>query len=358
MKSLKLPTGVDGDQEQRFADAFAIAKEALTYIGAYRTPPTPAIYRLWYHFVEGTDEAFKSEVASVVARETLDASRLEAISHQYFPDADNTGLHERAGQFLNQEIAALQRLLEQQSHAGSDLQQAIQSSNASLRKSGLTLEEAQACIDEVLASNARMQARLAETELQLAASQQHVDKLRQELLDSQKAMLTDNLTAIGNRRCFELVIQQALDRRGQPDDGGPCREVLTLVDLDGFKSINDTLGHIAGDEVLRFAAQEMQRLVGDGSIARLGGDEFAMLQRVPDGEPADGLGQAIKGFFNQKKLVLQDSGTQLGRLTASIGVAILRGDDDRLTWIERADKLLYSAKQAGRNCVMCERELR
>ncbi len=359
MKTIDSPDA-DADsssEDASFTDAFAIAKQALTYIGTYRTPPTPPIYQLWYHYAEGKDARLQAELSAIVGRETIDAARLAAIGQEFFPDSDGGELSSRATATLSSEIAALQHLLDEQSHAGNDFRQAILSSNDSLKKQSLGVDELQTCIDDVLASNAKMHAKLSETELKLAASQQHIDSLRRELLDSQKAMLTDNLTGIGNRRFFELLMQQALERIPNEDNSGTSH-VLTLVDLDGFKDINDTLGHSAGDEALRFAAHEIQRLAGDGSVARLGGDEFGILQRVNIDESVDELGQSVRDFFSCKKLTLQQGGSQFGKLTASAGVAVLHEDDDRMSWFERADKLLYGAKKAGKNRVMSERSLR
>ncbi len=341
---------------QSFEDAFAIAKQALTYIGTYRTPPTPAIYQIWYHYVAGHDARLKAELSAVVERESFDHARLEAINQEYFPPSDSGELQNRASAKISAEIAALQRMLDEQSHAGNDFRQVIISSSDALQKEVLDASDLQACVDDLLANNAKMQAKLAETELKLAASQQHIDSMRRELFDSQKAMLTDNLTGIGNRRFFELLMQQALER--VPIDGmSNSVYVLTLVDLDGFKEINDTLGHATGDDALRFTAHEIQRLAGDGSVARLGGDEFGVLQRMGSQDPVDELGQAIRDFFSQKQLVLQHSGKQLCNLTVSVGVALLREDDDRASWFERADKFLYASKKAGKNCVSSERSL-
>jgi diguanylate cyclase len=357
---LKSSPGTDRDgpsiEETTFAEAFSIAKQALTYIGTYHTPPTPRIYQLWYQFVEGKNDALRCELASILDREAVDASRLEGISKQFFPDAAESDLHIRAADVLATEIAALQSVLEAQSDAGKDFQDAIQSTTVSLNTACVATGELQSCIQSILERNAKMHAKLAETELKLAASHQHIHHLRRELLDSHKAMLTDNLTGIGNRRFFDLLMQQALHGY-RVDSAADVRDVLTLVDLDGFKEINDTLGHVAGDQVLRLAASEMQRLAEDGSVARLGGDEFGILRRVDKREPPNNLGQAIQMFFAKKKLILQHCGTEVGRLSVSVGVAVLRQDDDQLSWFERADKLLYSAKKAGKNRVMSERVL-
>lgn len=353
--SLNADLDVASDQED-FKNAFAIAKQALTFIGTYRTPPTPPIYQLWYHYVEGHDAGLKAELAAIVERRTFDHGRLQAISQEYFPTIDGAELQNRASANLASEIAALQCLLDEQSNAGSDFRRAILTSSSSLQNKTLAAAELQECIDDLLANNAKMHAKLAEMELKLAASQQHIDSMRRELYDSQKAMLTDNLTGIGNRRFFEMIMQQALERVPN-DDMLNSIFVLTLVDLDGFKEINDTLGHAIGDDVLRFTAQEIQRLAGDGSVARLGGDEFGVLHCIANQDPIDGLAHAIRDFFSQKKLLLQPCGTQVYNLTLSVGVALLREDDDRASWFERADKLMYASKKAGKNCVMSERSL-
>lgn len=129
-------------------------------------------------------------------------------------------------------------------------------------------------------------------------------------------------------------------------DGGPGLSLL-FIDLDDFKAVNDTYGHAAGDAVLRAVARRVQAAVRtDDRVGRLGGDEFlAVLQGVADTE--------VAGATADRMLRLLDQPIRFGdlelRVRASVGVATA-GDDEDLTFttfIDRADRAMYRAKQAG-----------
>lgn len=340
--------------EARFSEVFAIAKEALTYIGLFRTPPTPEIYQLWYRFVEGADEQLRAELSKAMDSRAINTSQLEELYHRYFPRIIDFDTHAHIGNSLAEQLESVQGLLQEQSRAQNEFGQSVQTTNQRLQTPALDNAALRRCIDQMLASNAQMQTKLAETDLRLNSSQQQIQMLQSELHQAQKAMFTDNLTGVSNRRFFDLLIQQTTEtpRRHADTASGLC--VLTLVDLDGFKRINDDFGHAAADEVLRHLAAMMQRVVGAGTLTRLGGDEFAIVHRVDEFEQADQLAEELRKSFSAKQLVLQRSGISIGTLTASMGVAVLRDDDDRDSWFERADKLLYAAKNAGRNRVMLE----
>jgi diguanylate cyclase (GGDEF)-like protein len=156
----------------------------------------------------------------------------------------------------------------------------------------------------------------------------------------------DSLTGLANRRVFEA---RCGDLASAPDDGSVA--ALALIDLDGFKLINDRLGHSAGDECLRQIAERL-RMVFDGAvvIARMGGDEFAVLLRAPLGcaQLAHTLERArhILG----RPVRWRDAPVAIG---ASIGVTLLRRPLFQGTsqLFAEADSALYLAKAAGRNAV-------
>ncbi len=340
--------------ETRFGEIFAVAKEALTYIGLFRTPPTPEIYQLWYRFVEGADEKLRAELSKAMDARAINSSQLDELYHRYFPTSVDFDTHAHIGNSLAEQLAAVQELLQEQSQAQNEFGHSVQSTRASLRAPALDSAALSRCVEQMLASNSQMQSKLADTDRRLNSSQQQIQSLQSELHQAQKAMFTDNLTGVSNRRFFDLLMLQttAGSSRSAETSAGLC--VLTLIDMDGFKRINDSFGHAAADEVLRHLASVMQRIVGAGSLARLGGDEFAVVHRVDTFELADQLAEDLRKSFSAKQLVLQRSGITIGSLTASMGVAVLRDDDDHHSWFERADKLLYAAKNAGRNRVMLE----
>ncbi|MCK2055969.1 EAL domain-containing protein [Methylobacterium sp. 37f] len=153
----------------------------------------------------------------------------------------------------------------------------------------------------------------------------------------------DTLTGLPNRAFLREHLETVLDRR----ISGSLTAALYL-DLDGFKMVNDTLGHPAGDALLRQAAQRLQDcLRATDFVARLGGDEFAIVQSgIAD--PADAADLAARiGAMLQIPFTLQDQEIVVG---TSIGIAVVdaEADTDSDTILRRADVALYQAKAAGR----------
>jgi diguanylate cyclase len=214
-------------------------------------------------------------------------------------------------------------------------------------------EEIRGCVEAVLANSESIQSQLRELTSQLQESQANVEKLQAGFLESQKSLQTDPLTGVGNRRFFDLLMTQSIDAARTSQ----MSRILLLIDLDNFKHINDSYGHAAGDDVLRYVASKMQEIASDASIARYGGDEFAVFMNCE--QPHDGLELAneLHQCFVGKHLTKRGTGESLGNVTLSIGLALLRSEDTSESWFDRADKLLYSAKAGGRSCVMAERKL-
>ena len=167
-------------------------------------------------------------------------------------------------------------------------------------------------------------------------------RLHQEL---ERLAQQDSLTGLGNRRRFEQEVEAEMARsRRQLTPGA-----LLLIDIDHFKSVNDSFGHLAGDKVLKQIAEVLgDRLRESDSLARLGGDEFAIL--LPD----TGLREARLVAESLTRAIRE--GTEAGEVaavTASIGVALFDGDPrlDVHTVIAEADLAMYAAKDDGRDRV-------
>jgi diguanylate cyclase (GGDEF)-like protein len=156
----------------------------------------------------------------------------------------------------------------------------------------------------------------------------------------------DTLTGLPNRRFFDRWARQLVNKHRR--DRGAF--TLLLVDLDGFKKVNDTLGHPVGDDVLKEAAARFQASLRDGEfLARLGGDEFGLLiEGDVSRKDLEHLGQRLIESLSPK---LHDRLAE-GAVGASIGVSRFPhngGDIDALT--EAADEALYRAKDGGRGMV-------
>jgi diguanylate cyclase (GGDEF)-like protein len=155
----------------------------------------------------------------------------------------------------------------------------------------------------------------------------------------ERLAITDDLTGLLNRRGFENQIRHSLAVARRYGERG----VLVYVDLDGFKSINDTYGHAAGDEVLCQVAKALMRNVRDTDyVGRMGGDEFAILLTRTTEE--DGLNRA-EGLDRVLNRIFTRWGGQLIALRASVGFLAYGPDDDGYELLKNADEAMYKTKR-------------
>lgn len=161
--------------------------------------------------------------------------------------------------------------------------------------------------------------------------------------------LHDALTGLANRRALMVAVGAALES----PTTAPRMHALMLLDLDGFKAINDTHGHGAGDEVLRVVAQRLRDAV-DGTVipARLGGDEFAVW--CPDILTRGNVRDLATRLLTSIRAPIRAAGTSVG-VGASAGVAFYPHDAETETELFRAaDMALYRSKDARQPVLACE----
>ena len=149
----------------------------------------------------------------------------------------------------------------------------------------------------------------------------------------------DALTGMHNRRYFH----QALEREVARARRYARSLALILIDLDDFKTVNDRVGHLGGDEVLAVAAERIRRVVRNSDIAcRIGGDEFAVIL------PESGLDDAQLLFARMEEAIAEGPVGRADRLGVSGGIAELQTPDSPTDFFDAADEALYRAKQGGK----------
>lgn len=164
---------------------------------------------------------------------------------------------------------------------------------------------------------------------------------RQEIkaLEMERVANQDSLLGIGNRRYLQSLMDHHAQRK-QPVS-------VLLIDVDHFKQINDTYGHMVGDFVLQEVVNRLRESLRPVDIiGRWGGEEFLVLADCAIGEDAESLAQRIRLHVEQKEF------EQVGKVTISIGVAEFNGNEDIEAVFNRSDKALYEAKGDGRNKVV------
>jgi diguanylate cyclase (GGDEF)-like protein len=178
----------------------------------------------------------------------------------------------------------------------------------------------------------------------LLVVERDIRRLRAAHQDMAQLARTDELTGIANRRHFMEQAQQLLEQATAT--GHPC--ALLMLDVDHFKSLNDTLGHQAGDQFLTELANRCRgQLRGQDLIGRLGGDEFAVML------PGSCLSVAVQIADRLRDACAEVTDAREGEVpkpvTLSIGVAACAADETVAEVLERADAGLYEAKREGRD---------
>ena len=214
-----------------------------------------------------------------------------------------------------------------------------------------TPDEVSIIVKFLLAANAKMQHEAGELKKSLEQSKSQIEKLRSHLAEAQEMGMRDPLTSLSNRRYFDASLERELadaQARGVPMS-------LVMGDIDNFKKINDLFGHQIGDEILKMFARVLTDNVHSrDTVARYGGEEFAIILPETRLESAKQLTERMRSQVEGMELAVSESGQEIGKITASFGIAELGPTDDADALIQRADAKLYEAKCAGRNRVAAD----
>ncbi len=160
-------------------------------------------------------------------------------------------------------------------------------------------------------------------------------------VENRRSYLQDPLTGIFGRRAFDAMLEQTIARCHRHDEALS----MVMIDIDRFKTINDTFGHHAGDEVLKGIAALLKTEARESDLYfRWGGEEFVWL--LSDTDENGALVAAERFRSKIKNHTFPDAGA----VTVSLGISTLNPNEDGMSLCKRADEALYEAKEAGRNC--------
>ncbi len=168
------------------------------------------------------------------------------------------------------------------------------------------------------------------------------DKLENDYISLKAISITDKLTQLDNRTRTDQFLPDVLTKVNSDN----ISAVVVIIDIDHFKQVNDSFGHLAGDVILQKVADILKENANNNDyISRWGGEEFLLIWSNINAEDAYKKADALRYTIEQSPF------PSVGILTASFGLALLVEGDNSESIISRADKKLYEAKRKGRNCI-------
>lgn len=339
-------------EHEDFRRTLVHGEAALKQIKRCEVPAFPRHYELWYTYSAGFDQKLNTAINEILR--SRGKVTLEETTYLYDTFLSPFRLGDKLDQFgsnFSDQIETMLGSIDQSMEVNEDYSTTLSelSSELGAAKNAGAVKNV---VHQLVKATAVVRASHKEMEDKLRESQSQVAELKDNLEAARFENLTDELTGLGNRRLFD----QTMSRKVQASSGIGTTFCLIMLDIDHFKQFNDTWGHQTGDQVLRLVGMTIKNTISAPDIAaRYGGEEFAVI--LPDTTLDEAIMQAdlIREAIKDRKLLKRSTGEKLGNVTVSAGVARYEQDDTAVTLIERADAALYSAKRAGRNCVMSEK---
>ncbi|MBR1273036.1 GGDEF domain-containing protein [Bradyrhizobium sp. AUGA SZCCT0222] len=336
------------DEHER---TLAFAEVAMGQIKSLRQTAVPRNYEIWYVYATGYNAPLNKIINETLARNgRLSEADLEQIYETYLSHIKTSDRIDKVGARVIGEIDDVMTLITEALGMSASYDASLSGASQKL-STAQNRDQIKAVVDQLVKSTREMRDTNKALENRLSLSKSEISNLQHSLEAIRAESLTDPLTGLGNRKYFDRSIEMAV--QAALVTGEPLS--LLMFDIDHFKSFNDSYGHLTGDQVLRLVGMSLKQTIkGQDITARYGGEEFAVVLPNTALRQALTVADHIRRAVMAKELKKKSTGEILGRVTISVGVSMLKPDDDTDSLIERADACLYAAKRNGRNRVICE----
>jgi len=340
--------------DDSFEKAGEHLRSALKYLSETRIPPDPINYTVWYNFVSGKNKKLSDIIKAMLTGEkeiTIEDCRKW---YESYIINNETMKADRIIQDFRQMMTELYRFI---SKSGTIYPEYTASLKAHMEAlDGMeNIDDITDILKHIIKDTETVAASTMEVENRFQAVQEEVETLRNELRSKNDEATTDPLTGLLNRRGLEDSLGQMIHDANHELSSFS----IIMLDIDHFKSINDTYGHLVGDNVLQIVSHLItDSIKGKDIAARFGGEEFLIL--LPSTPLIGGvmLAEKIRKQFERFKWRNKASNTSIGQIRVSAGVSAYRNGETSESIIQRADKALYYSKENGRNRVTSEKQLK
>lgn len=338
------------------AQSADFAMKAMASMAEYEVSPTPRNFRIWYSYHADRPVGLRRALDVVIAgHQAFTEKTISDIFEQFFGADDRQVSLTEIADRLEDTMSKVQVFVGSAEGDTKAYGQALENFSGQMSVSVQNSTSLTSLISNLITDTKEMQVQTRTLEDRLHKSTREIVELRKSVDELKHEAETDALTGVANRKSFDEQLVKLADKA--TETGTPLS--MLLVDIDHFKIFNDTWGHQVGDQVLKLMARTLvENVKGQDFPARYGGEEFAILLPGTSLQDAVIVGNTIRTALQGKKLVKKSTGEDMGRITISIGAALLSSSDNLAGFVHRADEALYLAKREGRNKVVSEEQLR
>jgi diguanylate cyclase len=337
---MALPTYFESDEANQ------LFRMIVALLGKHKIPPNIINIHLLYDYVSETNAGLAKELKPYLEGENS-YSKKDAtdLYRKFILDKDKAKQEElkvAIDRYFNGLIEDIKKLNEGNSHSNNSIKkdydklQKIETPN----EIKILVESMVTEFQSVIETNTTF-------EKELSSKQNELNLLRKELEKTKDLADKDPLTKLKNRRFFERFTNSYIDKLKKRED----MLSLIVIDIDFFKKVNDTYGHVIGDKMIILVADTIREVVSIDSIsARVGGEEYAILLPKITINETKNISENIRKAIEKKQLLIKNGKEKIA-VTVSIGVTGYKTGEDYSSFFHRADEALYCSKDNGRNQV-------
>jgi diguanylate cyclase len=326
-------------------EAAQYLREAIPLMVKHKVHANPRNFALWYAYVSQQNNDLVQEIDNAIAEyQTCPDHIASDLFRRYIIDDEID-----FGEEIQRQLAKMLGNLSSQTNTlteGSDsYSQALEEGLKNI-KGNPSRTDLQTVVKTLLEQTTKNSSIAKSFKEEIHKANEKINQLRQELELIQQDADLDPLTKLFNRRAFDKELKKQMQlsvELAQP-------LFMLIADLDHFKKCNDTYGHVIGDKIIESFAKILSHVCADiGFCARYGGEEFVVLLPNHPLDEAKKIAEKIRATTEGMKIKHRGSEEPIANITTSVGAAQYASNEDGFEFINRADKALYQAKEAGRN---------
>ncbi len=337
--------GVTGTaQADRATSSTSLYDRIGEFLTAQRLSPDPVNYSFAYNVLSHPDGPLARAVASITdGGVRLTMRDIEALGVVVVPQGgEQAALHAQGLVAQTQlQVEGFADMVQGLREETQDFSRDLAASADAIRRTRDSLTAESHMVEEVTRITGAMVDRIRTAEAQLDTATREAAELRSKLEEARDNARRDPLTDLPNRRAFEEWYEAQVTAQ--------ATIWMAVCDIDHFKTVNDRFGHSVGDRVLKSIGSALNEACAGHFVARYGGEEFVVLLTDVDAAAARGTLETAREAVAAKRYRLRETDEPLGAVTFSAGITLASAEEGVRTVFGRADKLLYAAKNAGRN---------